>query len=78
MRCICCDTPLQSFDDPDMCKVCIKASEDDTTKYRDPQHALITDKEFRVKYSPHKPLRWVTKLYNKVLDFSENCGIILV
>lgn len=54
MRCICCDTPLQSFDDPDMCKICIKASEDDTTKWRDPQHALITDKDFRLKYKPSK------------------------
>ena len=57
MRCICCDTPLQSFDDPDWCKNCIRASEDDTTKYHDPQHALITDKDFRVKYSPHRPVQ---------------------
>ena len=76
MRCICCDTPLQSFDDPDMCKICIRASEDDTTKYRDPQHSLITDKDFRIKYRPSKST-WVTKLYNIVLDFWENCGILL-
>ena len=57
MRCICCDTHLQSFDDPDWCKSCIRASEDDTTKYHDPQHALITDKDFRVKYSPHRPVQ---------------------
>ncbi|AYD82457.1 hypothetical protein Aci011_017 [Acinetobacter phage vB_AbaM_B09_Aci01-1] len=57
MRCICCDTPLTSFDDPDMCKVCIKASQDESTRFRDPQHALITDKDFRRKYKPHRPQR---------------------
>ena len=77
MRCICCDTPLQSFDDPDMCKVCIKASEDKNTRFKDYQHALITDKDFRTKYRPHKPVRWVTILYNKVVDFLEKCGIVL-
>ena len=47
MRCICCNTQLASFDDPDMCKVCIDKSKDETTRYKDPQHALITDKGFR-------------------------------
>ncbi|UJE34816.1 hypothetical protein vBAbaPP1_27 [Acinetobacter phage vB_AbaM_P1] len=57
MRCICCDTPLTSFDDPDMCKICIKASKDESTRFKDPQHALITDKDFRRKYKPRKPQR---------------------
>lgn len=57
MRCVGCDTPLTSFDDDRMCKVCIKASDDEHTRYKDPQHALITDKEFRTKYRPHRPYR---------------------
>lgn len=57
MRCICCDTPLQSFDDEKFCKVCIHASNDESTKYKDAQHALITDKVFRERYRPTKPIR---------------------
>lgn len=57
MRCICCDTPLLAFDDPDWCKKCVAASEDDSTRYKDPQHALITDNEFRTKFKPHRPQR---------------------
>lgn len=55
MRCICCDTPLTSFDDEDYCKVCISASEDESTKFKDPQHILITDKGYREKFKPHRP-----------------------
>lgn len=55
MRCICCDTPLTAFDDYSMCKVCIEASKDDSTKFKDPQHALITDQGFKRKYYPHRP-----------------------
>lgn len=55
MRCKCCNTPLTSFDDLSMCKACINHSKDETTKFKDPQHALITDEKFKNKYRPHRP-----------------------
>lgn len=43
MRCRSCNLRLESFDDLEMCKRCIKKSEDTTTEWKDPQHKLITD-----------------------------------
>ena len=43
MRCRCCNLRLESFDNVDFCKRCIKASEDTTTDWKDPQHLLITN-----------------------------------
>lgn len=43
MRCRCCNIRLESFDDWDFCKKCIKSSEDNTTEWKDPQHVLITN-----------------------------------
>ena len=43
MRCKSCNLRLESFDDLEMCKRCIKKSEDTTTEWKDPQHKLITD-----------------------------------
>lgn len=57
MRCKCCNTPLSAFDDFKYCKVCIRASEDDTTEFKDKQHALITDPSFRGKYKPKQPYK---------------------
>ena len=42
-RCKCCNLRLESFDNIDYCKRCIKASEDTTTDWKDPQHLLITN-----------------------------------
>ena len=42
-RCKCCNLRLESFDNVDFCKRCIKASEDTTTDWKDPQLKLITD-----------------------------------
>ena len=42
-RCKSCNLRLESFDNVDFCKRCIKASEDTTTEWKDPQHKLITD-----------------------------------
>ena len=42
-RCCCCNLRLESFDNVDFCKRCIKASEDTTTDWKDPQHLLITN-----------------------------------
>ena len=42
-RCCCCNLRLESFDDLLYCKRCIKASEDTTTDWKDPQLKLITD-----------------------------------
>ena len=42
-RCCCCNLRLESFDNFDYCKRCIKASEDTTTDWKDPQLKLITD-----------------------------------
>ena len=43
MRCYCCNLRLESFDDWEMCKTCIRLSNDQQTSYVDPQHKLITD-----------------------------------
>ena len=43
MRCRSCNLRLESFDDLLYCKRCIKASEDTTTDWKDPQLKLITD-----------------------------------
>ena len=43
MRCRSCNLRLESFDNVDFCKRCIKASEDTTTDWKDPQLKLITD-----------------------------------
>ena len=43
MRCRSCNLRLESFDNLDYCKRCIKASEDTTTDWKDPQLKLITD-----------------------------------
>ena len=42
-RCKSCNLRLESFDDLLYCKRCIKASEDTTTDWKDPQLKLITD-----------------------------------
>ena len=42
-RCKSCNLRLESFDNIDYCKRCIKASEDTTTEWKDPQLKLITD-----------------------------------
>ena len=42
-RCRSCNLRLESFDNVDFCKRCIKASEDTTTDWKDPQLKLITD-----------------------------------
>ena len=42
-RCKSCNLRLESFDNLDYCKKCIKASEDTTTDWKDPQLKLITD-----------------------------------
>lgn len=42
-RCCCCNLRLESFDNIDYCKRCIKASEDTSTDWKDPQHLLITN-----------------------------------
>ena len=42
-RCCCCNLRLESFDNIDYCKRCIKASEDTTTDWKDPQLKLLTD-----------------------------------
>ena len=42
-RCVCCNLRLESFDDHTYCKRCIKASEDTTTDWKDPQLKLLTD-----------------------------------
>ena len=57
MRCKCCDTPLSAFDDFVLCKICIRASEDDSTPYKDKQHILLTDDLFRKTYKPRKPYK---------------------
>lgn len=42
-RCVCCNLRLESFDDLEMCKRCIKKSEDTSTDWKDPQLKLLTD-----------------------------------
>ena len=42
-RCKSCNLRLESFDNVEYCKRCIKASEDTTTDWKDPQLKLITD-----------------------------------
>ena len=42
-RCKSCNIRLESFDDYEMCKKCIRLSNDQQTLYVDPQHKLITD-----------------------------------
>ena len=42
-RCRSCNLRLESFDNVDFCKRCIKASEDTSTDWKDPQLKLITD-----------------------------------
>ena len=42
-RCKSCNLRLESFDDLLYCKRCIKASEDTSTDWKDPQLKLITD-----------------------------------
>ena len=42
-RCKSCNLRLESFDNLDYCKRCIKASEDTSTDWKDPQLKLITD-----------------------------------
>lgn len=43
MRCRSCNIRLEAFDDLEMCKKCIRLSNDQQTLYVDPQHKLITD-----------------------------------
>ena len=43
MRCRSCNLRLESFDNIEYCKRCIKASEDTSTDWKDPQLKLITD-----------------------------------
>lgn len=42
-RCKSCNVRLEAFDDWEMCKKCIRLSNDQQTSYVDPQHKLITD-----------------------------------
>lgn len=42
-RCKSCNLRLESFDDDEMCKKCIRISTDDSVQYKDPQHLLITN-----------------------------------
>ena len=42
-RCVSCNLRLEAFDDWEMCKRCIKKSEDTSTEWKDAQHKLITD-----------------------------------
>jgi hypothetical protein len=42
-RCRSCNLRLESFDNLLYCKRCIKASEDTSTDWKDPQLKLITD-----------------------------------
>lgn len=57
MRCKCCDVRLEPSNYSDYCDVCVQASYDDTTEFKDKQHALITDAEFCEKNKPRKPVR---------------------
>lgn len=52
MRCTCCNLRLESFDDLDFCKNCIRASEDDKTLFVDPQQLLITNVKEGCVYTP--------------------------
>lgn len=47
MRCKCCNNKLKEFDDNELCHICISASKDVWTKYKDPQHLLITNKKVK-------------------------------
>ena len=42
-RCKSCNLRLESFDNVDFCKRCIKASEDTITEWKDSQLKLLTD-----------------------------------
>lgn len=42
-RCKSCNIRLEAFDDWELCKKCIRLSNDQQTLYVDPQHKLITD-----------------------------------
>ena len=42
-RCKSCNIRLEAFDDYEMCKKCIRKSEDTSTEWKDAQHKLITD-----------------------------------
>ena len=42
-RCRSCNLRLESFDDWEMCKRCIKKSEETTTEWKDSQLKLLTD-----------------------------------
>ena len=42
-RCKSCNLRLESFDNDTFCKKCIRASEDTSTDWKDPQLKLITD-----------------------------------
>ena len=54
MRCRSCNLRLESFDDHTYCKRCIKASEDASTEWKDPQHKLITQKGEGCVYNTYK------------------------
>ena len=43
MRCKSCNIRLEAFDDYELCKKCIRKSEDTSTEWKDAQHKLITD-----------------------------------
>ena len=50
MRCIACNEILKPNEvKDDMCRVCIYASKDTTTEFKDKQHVLITEKLFDLK-----------------------------
>ena len=42
-RCKSCNLRLEAFDNDTFCKKCIRASEDTSTEWKDPQLKLITD-----------------------------------
>ena len=42
-RCVACNLRLEAFDNDTFCKKCIRASEDTSTDWKDPQLKLITD-----------------------------------
>lgn len=51
MRCIACDIILKPTEVRlDMCRVCLQASQDTSTEFKDKQHVLITEKLFNLKH----------------------------
>lgn len=47
MRCKSCNKMLKAFDDNELCHICIAASKDTWTRYKDTQHILVTNKKVK-------------------------------